>query len=739
MIKKNVNLDLSLVCIDYLRMSSNNQNPRSPQQQVDEIRRVMQIQKRTWKVIKSFTDAGIPGAYIKRRPQFNEMLTAIRNGSLKVDAILVDTAERFGRADEIVAIRHELWSKYGVVVLTADSHFQDPTTMAGQALGMVEQFRSKGGNEVKAHDVWRGKRDLATQKKWPGGPAPLGKKITRTITTDAKGKELVESELVPDPETEWVVKLIFEIAFRTSKGAPKICKELNSKSDIPQKLKPFQPSKVEYVLRNPIYAGRLRWAEKCCGILNDTRVQQKNPDGPIIIDDFCTPIIPVEQFEHVQKMRAKRGDAIKAARKAAAAAREHGDCKQIIIVAAGTTLKYLLSGLVFCAVCHSRMVAGSGTGGSLNGTRYAYYRCPLSSSTGGTACNNRKHVREDKLRESVLGRIRQLLFPAPVVRNCKVVAPDWLPALDQQIRDELTVMQAQTPSRKSDLESQKREKDDQCLGLEVSLRKKDLPLSLRERLEKSFAKLMSEIDELDGQIRNSQETTQSLESILDVRTVLENLQGLHDVLAHGDVTDGNAQLSLHIEGIYCDADRNVKMRTCKLGIFAGAIEMLSRRDDSASKVTADIATDHLPGDLNVQPSPTARQYRVTSRRRPRLRISQSDSSDGAVERFPTTCHKRFRNLSPNWFWTDPVLIERRVPWAEANAWTVWQRHLQQPTLSGNKLAKAFPQASRPTVMHAMRIARERWGGDRGKEVGAVVPTPVDGPIPSQAMFADVTT
>ena len=46
------------------------------------------------------------------------MLREIRTGTIKIDAILVDTFERFGRADELAALRQELYQQHGVLILS---------------------------------------------------------------------------------------------------------------------------------------------------------------------------------------------------------------------------------------------------------------------------------------------------------------------------------------------------------------------------------------------------------------------------------------------------------------------------------------------------------------------------------------------------------------------------------------------------------------------------------------------
>src|SRR3954453_4451343 len=120
MLKQRIDFSRPLQCFRYGRMSGEDQNPRSPDQQFDEVQRLVRQQGRPWVMLRDFRDDAVKGAYITRRPGFHAMLSAIRSGELRPDAILVDTLERFGRAEEVPGIRQELWTRFGALVLTAD-------------------------------------------------------------------------------------------------------------------------------------------------------------------------------------------------------------------------------------------------------------------------------------------------------------------------------------------------------------------------------------------------------------------------------------------------------------------------------------------------------------------------------------------------------------------------------------------------------------------------------------------
>ena len=142
MLKRQIDLTRPLRCVRYGRMSNDQQNPRSPDQQFDEIACTIKRQRFPWTIQRDYRDDGISGRYLRKRLGFQQMLRDIRAGLIKVDAILVDTWERFGRADELAQLRQELWTKHGVLILTANTGFADPTTESGKVVSMFEQARA---------------------------------------------------------------------------------------------------------------------------------------------------------------------------------------------------------------------------------------------------------------------------------------------------------------------------------------------------------------------------------------------------------------------------------------------------------------------------------------------------------------------------------------------------------------------------------------------------------------------
>lgn len=391
----------------YVRMSSDKQNPRSPDQQVQEIERRLKALGYQWVIVKVYRDDAISGRYIRKRTAYQQMLRDLKTGTVVADLILVDTVERLGRVEELPTIRKDLFERHGILVLTGDSNFADPNTPQGKALGIVEAMRATEDVRVKAHNVLRGKRDAARLKHWPGGPPPFGYML-QSVLKMVNGREEVDyCVLVPNPATRWIMELLFEMAERTSFGTTRLAKALNKDSRIPDEFKPFQPETIGYWLDSEIYYGDLYWGENATGIIDDTRVVEANaPEDILHVPEFCEPLVTRERWNSVQAIRQVRRERLAAAR----ALKGQQDGKLIEAQAPGLTLNYLLSGLLFCE-CGIRMTASSGGAYMTKDgeqRRYVSYVCP--GYLAGN-CENGTRVPEQWIRSVVMGKLKERLFP----------------------------------------------------------------------------------------------------------------------------------------------------------------------------------------------------------------------------------------------------------------------------------------------------------------------------------------
>jgi len=578
--------------VRYGRMSTDRQNERSPDQQFAVIEQTLQRQGHPWVHVRDVRDSAISGRLINKRPGFAQLLRKIRDGLLDIDLILVDTLERLGRAEEMAGIRQDLHLNHGVLVLTADSNFTDPTSVSGKALALFEGFRASEENRVKAHNVRRGLRDKIAQGQWPGGPPPLGYRLRSVLADTADRVAVDHTRLEPDPKTAWVIPHIFDLAQRTGWGMVRLARAVNTDPAIPEAIKPISTTGIKHILGNPIYIGQLRWGQHSLSIINDTYVKRPNDPAEVLhVEDYCEPLVDRAVWDAVQALRAAR----QAARPQQPAKRGG---KQLAPVTPGRPVTYPLSGLVRCGACGGTMRTRTNSLRAPDGNRYVYYACDRAKQGG---CANRHSVREQHLRAAVIGRLRQRLFPPPTAAEG---LPNWYNELVAAIRQELNKRAAATAAGSlAALRQEQKTLEQHCAGWAQSLGNPQLSPAGRADLERRYAEAIQRRQEVETALAEHQRCQEQTEHWLRPAVIRDRLARLDEVLAGDSAMRLHQELAQHINRIDCFPDGRIIMRTTPLGLFGGVASWLRPpRDQTAAD--ADHADAEAPAPNRADLDPT---------------------------------------------------------------------------------------------------------------------------------------
>lgn len=696
----------------YGRMSDpKRQNRRSPDQQFNTVEETRRRAGYPWQCVKKYRDDGISGRKISQRPGFQKMLRDIEIGLIRIDLIVVDTYERFGRAEELENIRHKLMTEHGILIVAADNGFADPTGVVGKAVGMVEQIRSTENTRITRHNVLRGKKDSVELGRWPGGPPPFGFSLKPMI--DESGPMPKVYNLL-DPQTKPIDALVlaFKRADETGEGDTRLAKWWNDNPEIPKEFKPISHTTIGYRLTNEIYIGKLKWGENRTGIVNDTRVIEKNPDGPKIAHNFCEAVIPVDLFERVQRVRNARSEKIINSRK-------HGEElspeKLIAPQGRGLTLKYPLTGMIRCHCCKASMRPTPSGRKSKGGDRYVYYTCPryLEGS-----CENGHGVSEEPLREAVFARLRARMFPVDAGDG----ALPWYPELVHLVRQDLQRFREQEPDRETATRQEIKELDRQLAGWGMTLGEPSLPTVVRNDIIVKYEQAKLRKQQLEDDAQAGHALHRYVEAMLDPRIVIGQLQKLGEILAAFNPTLVNLELSKHIEKIACFPDGKIEMRGTLLGLFDGAVDLLSRTG------TEDVT---LPPDMQAEEP--SRFAAVVPRRRGRLYVPNlsADSSALVGDQNTSLEQDRFVGLPEPFFWKEVFILPKYMGWAEEHADEVARYRVAGET--HEQLAARFSKTV-PTIRKALRFAaskddtvkqlpkkmpRGRWAEDHAVEVARI--------------------
>lgn len=316
----------------YIRVSTDEQTEYSPDSQLKHIRQYARSHSMEIPPDYIFIDEGISGKTAQKRPAFLQMIHTAKTGAF--DVILVYSLSRFARSrEDSVVYKRMLRKDLGIdVVSTTQDLGGDKTSILMEALleAMDEYYSIDLGENVK--------RGMA-EKFSRGEP----------VCAPPFGYRMAGKAFAADPEEAPVVQMIFS-DFCAGASIREIAATLGAMGLRTKRGNPFESRSVRYILRNPVYLGKL------C-----RKQESRQPGaGAGLLQLPCVhpPLVDETHWLHAQKRLEQSAGHPAASRKA--------------------TLQTPLQGLVRCSSCNSRL-AGSGKH-SLQCHAYAKGRCAVSHS-----------------------------------------------------------------------------------------------------------------------------------------------------------------------------------------------------------------------------------------------------------------------------------------------------------------------------------------------------------------------
>lgn len=337
----------------YIRVSTEDQAELSPDTQLIKIR---EYARREGIIILEdhiYVDAGISGRHADKRPEFLRMISAAKEKSPAFSLVLVWKFSRFARnQEESIFYKSILRSKCGVDVVSVSEpliagHFG---SLIERIIEWMDEFYSiRLGEEVKRSMEINARRG-------------------KLQSTPSFGYRAEGGRLIPDPEEAHIVQEIFR-EFVSGRGLYPIARELNAMGIRTHRGTPFENRTVEYILRNPVYIGKLRWNPT-----GRTRRDFSN-ENIIIADGGHEPLISPDTWSAAQR----RMDEVKA---------------QWGYKARPTSeLKHWLSGIVRCASCGSTLIYAAPH----------YYKC---NNYARGRCTTSQHIHIDALSSALIEKLR---------------------------------------------------------------------------------------------------------------------------------------------------------------------------------------------------------------------------------------------------------------------------------------------------------------------------------------------
>lgn len=342
------------IAATYIRVSTDDQIELSPASQLTEIRRW--ASKNGYVVPDEFvfTDEGISGRKVTGRDAFRQMIGTAKQKPKPFEAILLWKFSRFARnRDDAVFYKSVLRKQLGIDVISVSEPILDGK------MGIITEALIEAMDEYYsinlAEEVRRGMTEKHRRGEFQAAP-PFGYRVENNVLTPLQ------------PEAYYVQEMFRR--FCSGEGFYSIAKAMNAHGLRTHRGSPFENRTVEYILRNPVYIGKLRW--------NPTGKTKRNFADPNIqlVDGKHEPLIDLETWNITQQKIA--------------------DLKAILPYHAKPlgSNKTWFSGLIRCASCDATLIFA----------KPDYWKC--NNYVRGR-CKTSQHIRTDLLKAAILSRLQQ--------------------------------------------------------------------------------------------------------------------------------------------------------------------------------------------------------------------------------------------------------------------------------------------------------------------------------------------
>lgn len=370
----------------YIRVSTDDQLEYSPDSQLKIIREY--ASKNGFILPDEYIfmeEEGRSGRSASRRTEFQRVVALAKSPEHPFDAILLWKFSRFARNQEEAILYKNRLLKSGVSVISISEPL--PEGPFGSLIERIIEWEDEYYSINLAQEVRRGMEEKARRGQLQTNPA--------------YGYRVENNQLIPVPEEAVHVREIFR-RFVAGEGLFPIAKWMNSIGARTHRGNEFENRTIEYILRNPVYIGKLRWTPSH----RRGRFEYDNPDI-MVIDAAHEPLIDDATWEAAQEQM----------RRVKAKWRYHGK-------PAGDR-KHWMAGIVRCAACGSTLIFAAPH----------YFKC--NNYVRGR-CTSTQHVPIEDLEELLLYKLHLDMATADTLDYHLVQAADGTSDELQLIRRQIS-------------------------------------------------------------------------------------------------------------------------------------------------------------------------------------------------------------------------------------------------------------------------------------------------------------
>jgi site-specific DNA recombinase len=374
-------------CAVYARVSSDRQNPLSPQDQVRKCREFAEQNLLEVLAEHIYIDEGLSGVG-SDRPAFQRLLAAAFASERVFDAILIDDTSRLSRNQSEVMSTVEKLSWRGIRVVFPSQGIDTNSEQSDVQItvhGLVDSMYVK----ELAKKTHRGLESRALQGLHTGGVC-YG--YSAVAVDDAGSKRWVINE-----DEARIVRRIFEI-FASGMSLEKVARALNAdlipppRQKSPSKQAAWCCSAVRAMLKRSQYVGDVVWNRCVFKKVPGTNQRRSRPRPESEWVKRSAPELAIVSRElwdavqsHFQSVRKNSGNRMR-----------------LGLLSSNLTNRYLFSGLLKCGKCGSQLIIGTGGG------RKRKYVCSGFKSRG--ICSNNLYIPQEEVERVLLANFQNDLL-----------------------------------------------------------------------------------------------------------------------------------------------------------------------------------------------------------------------------------------------------------------------------------------------------------------------------------------
>ena len=379
------------------RYSSNKQNETSTEAQLFACREY--AKRKNYVIVKVYIDEGETGRFADRS-DYQQMIADAKQKLF--DVVIFHKLDRNSRNEYDYYHYKGQLRKNKIKIEYAEQNFDETPEgmiLENMMVGLAAYYsRNLARETMKVMNV------KALKAEFTGGKPPFGYNV-------------VNKHFVINEHEAVAVKMIFDM-FLSSAGYGEISDWLTLNGYKTRRGENFGKNSLHDLLKNEKYIGTYVF-NKVQRDIDGNRMGTINEDKVIKMENAIPAIIEKETFERVKEIMNARKNAGKRYQE--------------------NTIKYLLSGLMYCSECKCKMIGTKAKNG-----QYLYYRCNKKERHAGKCAT--PMVPKETIEEIVIDEIYQ-----------RLLRPEALPILIKELQEQSGQLSAEDTEEIKQLEKQEKD------------------------------------------------------------------------------------------------------------------------------------------------------------------------------------------------------------------------------------------------------------------------------------------